>query len=138
MSITYYEKHTPEGSDITYYRHLYRVTEHYLPVLNLAIAVNNATGEKHLLVEPNDFFADKKLYSIFWHIKISNEVGQFYYDSQGPSYDYEFAIEIFKYLDFEFIEMNYCGIPLFDKRRADVFIQTFNDFHKIVSGEMNL
>lgn len=137
MSATYYEKEY-YNDDTEYYRHYYRVTESHLPVINLAIVSDKARGNLRLKIEPNDFFYDKKLFSIFWKVKGNNDFGQFFYDGEGPLYDYEFAAEICKYLQIDLIEMNYCGMPLFDKRRTEVFMKTFEDFHKLVSGQLTL
>lgn len=120
-----------------FYRHKNRITENYMPIINLAIVQDNRKSKSYIVVEPNDSFGDKKSFIIFWRATMNDAVGVINYKYENEIGDYLFATELLKFISLDF-ELTYCGIELFNKRSAEVFIQTFQDYHNIVSGVLTI
>lgn len=137
MNLNLYEKTYDAHTNCFYYRYINRIDESYLPSINLAIVEEAETKRITLKIEPNDFFAVKNIFTIFWKAKNSNELGQLNYRKSGNVADYVFAAEINKFLSLDF-ELLYCGIKLFDKHKIDAFVNVFTDFHKMLAGETEL
>lgn len=127
-----YEAHTDPITGRVHYKHLRRVKEHYMPVLNAEIVHDEKNKRYFFRIEPNDFFADKKNFALFWRAKQDDEFGILAYRYENDMTDYLFAADVMRFIDLDF-ELTFCGISLFNKQRADVFIQTFNDYHKVSS-----
>ncbi len=137
MKLDNYELSDDSFNEKKFYRHKNRITEHYMPIINLAIINDNKKSKAYMLVEPNDYFGDRFSFTIFWRDTKTNGFGELNYRYENEIGDYLFASELLKFIHLDF-ELTYCGIELFNKRSAEVFIQTFQDYHDIVSGVLTI
>ncbi len=137
MKLDNYEFSGDSFTEKQFYRHKNRITENYMPIINLAIVNDKKKSKAYIVVEPNDYFGDKISFTIFWRDTKTDGFGVLDYRYENEIGDYLFASELLKFIHLDF-ELTYCGIELFNKRNAEVFIQTFQDYHDIVSGVLTI
>ncbi|HYG14356.1 MAG TPA: hypothetical protein VEC12_01295 [Bacteroidia bacterium] len=135
MNLNNYDIQKDPNTPKVYYRHKGRVMSQHIPVINLVIVKDTLNGETRLKIEPNDYFSDKDLFTIDWKMRNHDYYGQFIYENFGYLHDYEFASEINKYLQMNFVEMTYCGMQLFSNNSKAAFAQTFEDYTCLIAGK---
>lgn len=125
-----YEK--TENTNQIQYKHSQRTTKNYTPTINLSI-VETKDEKLRLKIEPNDYFSNRDRFTLHWSAQAGGEIGDLFYCRKDAVTDYLFAAELINFINLDF-EITFCGIEVFNREQAQIFIDVFKDYHNLIAN----